>query len=141
MLLSMSGYGEASYQSDELKISIELRSVNNRYLKISLRTVEPYHLLEPEVERVIRKEVKRGTVQVGLRCHRRSAPGDYQINGVALRSYLEQIRRVLGEMSVPTQEDRLIQAALALPGVAPEPGIASLNLEEDWPMVERVLHQ
>ena len=44
MLCSMTGYGEASYQADDLHLSIELRSVNNRYLKVSLRagrTVQP----------------------------------------------------------------------------------------------------
>ena len=35
MLFSMTGYGEASYQSDLLNLTLELRSVNNRYLKVS----------------------------------------------------------------------------------------------------------
>src|SRR5579864_5580566 len=113
MLLSMTGYGEASFQSDDLGISIELRSVNNRYLKVSLRTVEPYHLLEPEFERVIRKTIKRGTVQAALRCQRRSAATDFEINGVALRSYLEQLRTVTNEMGVPIPIERLIGAVLA----------------------------
>jgi uncharacterized protein (TIGR00255 family) len=141
MLLSMTGFGEASYQSDDLSIGIELRAVNNRYLKVSLRTVEPYHLLEPEFERVIRKSIKRGTVQVALRCQRRAAPTDFQLNRVALRSYLGQLRSTMTEMNLPVQEDRLVAAALALPGVAPEPGIASLNLEEDWHKFEGALNQ
>src|ERR1051326_311029 len=141
MLLSMTGYGEAAFQSDDLGVSIELRSVNNRYLKVSLRTSEPYHLLEPEFERTIRKAVKRGTVQVGLRCHRKAAPSDFQINGVALRSYLDQLKALAAEMSMPIAGDRLVAAALALPGVAPEPGVASLNLEDDWPKIQQVLHQ
>jgi len=140
MLLSMTGYGEASFQSDDLSIAIELRSVNNRYLKVSLRTLEPYHLLEPEFEKAIRKSVKRGTVQVGLRCQRRSAPADYQINALALRSYLDQLRHVAADMNLPVQDSGLLGAALALPGVTPEPGIASLNLEDDWSKIERVLN-
>jgi uncharacterized protein (TIGR00255 family) len=141
MLLSMTGYGEASFQSDDLSISIELRSVNNRYLKVSLRTVEPFHLLEPEFEKAIRKSVKRGTVQVGLRCQRQAAPSDYQLNAVAVRSYLEQLRRVAIEMNLTVKEEHLMGATLALPGVAPEPGFASLNLEDDWPKIEKVLQQ
>ena len=52
MLLSMTGYGEARYQSDQLSLSIELRALNNRYLKVSLRAADPYHLLEAEFEKV-----------------------------------------------------------------------------------------
>ncbi len=94
MLLSMTGYGEAAYQSDTLTLAVELRALNNRYLKVSLRATEPYNLLEPEFEKVIRKTIRRGTVQVHLRCQRQSSPQDFQINAVALRSYLAQLRPV-----------------------------------------------
>src|SRR5579885_3533475 len=91
VLFSMTGYGEASYQSDALNLAIELRAVNNRYLKVSLRAAEPYNLLEAEFEKVIRRTVRRGTIQVHLRCQRQLAPQDFQINAVALRSYLDQL--------------------------------------------------
>src|SRR5438132_9406937 len=90
----MTGFGEARYQSDSLQLSIELRALNNRYLKVSLRAVDPYHLLEPEFEKVIRRFVRRGTLQVHLRCERHAAPQDFRINTVALQSYLTQLRGV-----------------------------------------------
>ena len=49
----MTGYGEAHYQSDAITLAIELRALNNRYLKVSVRAADPYHLLEPEFEKVI----------------------------------------------------------------------------------------
>jgi uncharacterized protein (TIGR00255 family) len=141
MLLSMTGFGEASYHSDELRIGIELRAVNNRYLKVSLRATEPYHLLEPEFERVIRRQVKRGTIQVNLRCQRRFAPQEFQINATALKSYLDQLRGIARESQLPVRPEHLMQSVLALPGVAPEPGLASVDLEGDLPIVERVLEE
>ena len=56
----MTGYGEASHQSDLLNLTLELRSVNNRYLKVSVRATEPYNLLEAEFEKVIRRTIRRG---------------------------------------------------------------------------------
>src|SRR6516162_1128102 len=85
VLLSMTGYGEARYTSEPVKVTIELRALNNRYLKVSLRATEPYHLLEPEFEKVIRRSVRRGTLQVHLRLERQAAPQDFRINVVALR--------------------------------------------------------
>src|SRR5882672_7003682 len=96
VLFSMTGYGEASYQSDLLNLTIELRSVNNRYLKITLRAAEPYNLLEAEFEKVV-----RGTIQVHMRCQRQFAPQDFQINAVALRSYLTQLRPLCAELKLP----------------------------------------
>ncbi|HEY7327440.1 MAG TPA: YicC/YloC family endoribonuclease, partial [Gemmataceae bacterium] len=97
MLCSMTGYGEASYQTDDLHLSIELRSVNNRYLKVSLRAGEPYNLLESEFEKVIRRLVRRGTIQVHLRCQRQFSAGDFQINAAALQGYVQQVR----ELTIP----------------------------------------
>src|SRR5438270_8650357 len=92
----MTGYGEADFQSETLSLAIELRALNNRYLKVSVRAPEPYYLLEPEFEKVIRRVVKRGTIQVHLRCQRQFATQDFQINATALRSYLGQLK-ALGE--------------------------------------------
>src|SRR5262252_8212151 len=96
----MTGYGDASFQSDALNLAIELRAVNNRYLKVSLRASEPYNLLEAEFEKVIRRTVKRGTIQVHLRCQRQSSPQDFQINGTALRSYYQQLSGLAEKMGL-----------------------------------------
>jgi uncharacterized protein (TIGR00255 family) len=140
-VLSMTGYGEARFHSDALSLSIELRALNNRYLKVTLRTSDPYHLLEPEFERVIRRTVRRGTIQVHCRVDKLAAAGDFRINAVALRSYVEQLRAAAGELGLRGREDVLLGQALGLPGVVPEPGASSGHLEEDWPAIEPVLVQ
>jgi len=139
VLLSMTGFGEARYQSDALTLAIELRAVNNRYLKVTLRAPEPYHLLEPEFEKVIRQKVRRGTVQVHLRCERQYAPQDFRVNVVALRSYLGQVRGVCQELGL--SPETVLGQVLALPGVVPEPGNTPLALEDDWPLFQRVLEE
>src|SRR5947209_19718995 len=99
----MTGYGEARYQSDALTLSIELLALNNRYLKVSVRAADPYHLLEPEFEKIIRRVVRRGTLQVHLRCERQTEAHEYRINPVALRSYLTQVRTVCDELGASAQ--------------------------------------
>jgi uncharacterized protein (TIGR00255 family) len=141
VLFSMTGYGEASYQSDALNLAIELRAVNNRYLKVSLRAAEPYNLLEAEFEKVIRRTVRRGTIQVHLRCQRQLAPQDFQVNAVALRSYLDQLRDVCEGLRLPDGGQALLAQVLALPGVVPEPASAGFRLEEEWPVMEQVLEK
>ncbi len=135
----MTGYGEARYQSDALSLSIELRALNNRYLKVSVRAADPYHLLEPEFEKVIRRCVRRGTLQVHFRCERQAAPQDFRINTVALRSYLTQLQAAAADLELPDRGQALFAQVLALPGVVPEPGNLSIQVEEDWPVIERVL--
>src|SRR5207249_3825646 len=132
VLLSMTGYGEAHYQSDTLNLAIEVRALNNRYLKVSVRAPEPYNLLESEFEKVIRRTVRRGTLQVFLRCDRQHAPQDFRINVTALRSYLAQLRGASSELGldgVPAVWGAVVGQVLTLPGVVPEPGSGTFDLE------------
>src|SRR5262249_32431264 len=122
-------------------LSIELRALNNRYLKVSLRAAEPYNLLEPEFEKVVRRTVRRGTLQVHLHLHRQPSSQDFQVNAVALRSYLSQLRPLCQELGLRDNAEGLLGQVLALPGVVPEPGSTVLRLEEEWPLVERVLEE
>jgi uncharacterized protein (TIGR00255 family) len=137
----MTGYGEARHQSDSLTVAIELRALNNRYLKVSVRAADPYHLLEPEVEKVIRRTIRRGTLQVHLRCDRQYTAQDFRINPVALRSYITQLRGVADELGLRDRGDVLLAQAMTLPGVVPEPGNTVLALHDDWPLLQRVLEE
>jgi uncharacterized protein (TIGR00255 family) len=141
VLCSMTGYGDASYQSDDLQVAVELRAVNNRYLKVTLRAGEPYNLLEAEFEKVVRRTVRRGAIQVHLRCQRKVSPQDFQINSVALRSYLDQLNAICKELSLPDRGASLLSQALTLPGVVPEPATSGFRMDEEWPVLERVLEQ
>jgi uncharacterized protein (TIGR00255 family) len=141
VLYSMTGYGDASYSSDALQLAVELRAVNNRYLKVTVRALEPYNLLEPEVEKVVRRTVKRGTIQVHLRCQRQFAAQDFQVNATALRSYVTQVRGLAEQLGLADGGTSLLPQVLALPGVVPEPASVSLKLDDEWPILERVLEQ
>src|SRR5947209_20394495 len=138
----MTGHGEARGQCDALHVAVEVRSVNNRYLKLMLRAPEPYNLLEAEVERVVRRHVRRGTLQVQLRVERPHQLQDYRINEMALRSYASQVRAACEAMGLPLPSaGELVGHLLALPGVAPEAGVAASPAETDWPLIERVLDE
>jgi uncharacterized protein (TIGR00255 family) len=137
----MTGYGEARHQSDLLSLSVELRALNNRYLKVSLRAPDPYHLLEAECEKLIRRNVKRGTIQVHLRCDRQSAAEDFRINTVALASYVRQVQEVGKLLGLPEIGAALLPQVVMLPGVVPEAAGRTHQLRDDWPIIEKVLQQ
>jgi uncharacterized protein (TIGR00255 family) len=137
----MTGYGEARCQGDRLSLSVELRALNNRYLKVSLRAPDPYHLLEAEFEKVIRKTVKRGTIQVHLRCEHQAAADDFRINPIALASYVQQVRDTCKQLDISDHTQVLMSQVLMLPGVVPEAASRSHQLHDDWPIIEKVLQE
>jgi uncharacterized protein (TIGR00255 family) len=135
----MTGFGEARSQSDGLTVAVELRALNNRYLKLSIRANEPYNLLEPEIEKVLRRTLKRGTVQVQLRVQRQQHAEDFRLNPVAVRAYIEQLRSLDRELSLGGAGGAA--SVLALPGVVIEPDLNQNDPGQDWIAVEPVLEQ
>src|SRR5262249_21791172 len=118
----MTGFGEARSQGENLTLSVEVRTVNNRYLKVSVRGSDPYPMLEPELEKLVRKYVRRGTVTIHVRCDRQVRGTDFALNVVALRSYLEQVKAVSDQIGWQVPMSAPLGQILALPRGAPQPG-------------------
>lgn len=140
MLLSMTGFGEAQMERHGLTIAIEVRAVNNRYLKVSVRGSEPYPMLEPELEKSVRKFIRRGTVTIHIRCIRAFRDADVLINSVALISYLNQIKQACRVSQNDDLLPHLVPAILSLPSVIPEPsGASGRPSDEEFASVEETL--
>jgi uncharacterized protein (TIGR00255 family) len=133
----MTGFGEAHRQADGVAVVVEVRTINNRYFKLTLKCGEGYSLLEPEIESVVRQQIRRGTVQVSLRIDRVRGSEDYQLNQAVLSNYRRQLRELsdqwhMGE-AVPLAQ------LLLLPGVVIENPTSPAEAEEEWPLVRETL--
>jgi uncharacterized protein (TIGR00255 family) len=139
LLLSMTGHGEAHRQADGLAVAVEVRTVNNRYFKLSLRSSEGYAALEPQVEAVVRQHVRRGSIQLNLQVARDAAANEYRLNEAVLNGYLQQLSSLSGH-SLESQMSALPHL-LALPGVVREPAAHPDRLEAEWPTIEGALNE
>ena len=135
----MTGFGEARFESDALALAVEVRAVNNRHLKVSVRGSEPYPMLEPELEKIVRKYIRRGTILVHVRCERNYRPQDFRINAIALRAYIEQVHEVCADMGWGDRASHLLSQVLALPGVTQEPGDMGRPADAEMEAVEKTL--
>ena len=64
MIRSMTGYGSASGSCEGMKISVELKSVNNRYLDCSVRLPRSLLFAEEAVKAAVQSHISRGKVDV-----------------------------------------------------------------------------
>ncbi|MCA9101043.1 MAG: YicC/YloC family endoribonuclease [Pirellulales bacterium] len=137
MLLSMTGYGEAHQTEGGLTVVAEVRAVNSRHFKLSVRAGERYSALEPRIEAVVRETIRRGTVQVSVRVTRLKAAEDYAINVTALSSYRDQLEKLHDRWHVP--ENVTVESLLMLPGVVDEQTTQPVDADADWPVIEAAL--
>lgn len=134
----MTGIGEARLQDEQLTVHVEVRAVNNRHLKLTCRISDRYSALEPELERLVREHVRRGTVQVSVRVERPVRVEDYSLNLVALSSYRDQLRSWLGN----AEQGMDLSALLSLPGVVQDRAIPNGDDgHADWPILLGVVRQ
>ncbi len=125
----MTGFGEARLQDDRWTVTVEVRSVNNRHLKLMTKVSEPYTALEPELERLVRETVRRGTVNLQIRVERPRRAEDYRLNTVAFASYRDQLQALQSSPGTPID----IGAILALPGVVEDRRPPADDPHDDWP--------
>jgi uncharacterized protein (TIGR00255 family) len=137
MLLSMTGFGEAHRQHDTLTVAVELRTINSKYLKLNVRSPERYGAIEPKIEAVVRKQIRRGTVMINLRIDRARTPDEYRIDTDVLVGYRRQLDALHEQLHIA--ESVSLEALLALPGVVDEAAAVPVEAEEDWPLIAEAL--
>jgi len=126
MINSMTGYGEAQGEVDGVSYVVEIKTLNNRYFKTIVRLPELAAFLEEDIEKLLRKNMSRGTVNYVLRLKDTSANALFDINESALRAVVEKLSRAASSASVKGTVD--VGNLLNLPGiiqpVSPETEVA-----------------
>ena len=124
LIRSMTGFGAATAHDGSEACHVEIRSVNNRYFKASLRLAEALQPLEAEVELALRKRLARGSVTVRATLSESSASAAYEINDAALKTYVERVRAACPDAAEGTTGNITLDVAqlLSLPGVLLPPG-------------------
>ncbi len=146
VLLSMTGFGDSRRQSDRFAAAVEVRAVNNRYLKIVTKCPDSYASLESEIEKTIRETIARGTVTVTVRVDGLGAESPYVIDRRVLESYWRQLSEFQASLrnSAPSGATAGVSAPdlsqlLELPGVVSEKNAGADGRETDWPLIREAL--
>jgi len=124
MIKSMTGYGKASFKNDELSINMEIKTVNHRFLDISIRMPTAFLEYEEAIRKVIRSSIKRGKVDVfvtveNISLFEKQLLVDYQL----LEKYID----VLGEI----KQKYNVESAISLDHILRLPDIITIVEKEN----------
>ncbi|WP_145183048.1 YicC/YloC family endoribonuclease [Gimesia chilikensis] len=137
MLLGMTGFGSSTAENDRLSVQAEIRTVNNRYLKISTRYPDFYAKLGSQIEKLLRSAITRGTVNLTLRIDHLNRKSVYLLDDQVVQQYWEQLKKLTEECHLPLPDslDRL----LTLPGAVIDNDSRTHTPESDWPLIEEAI--
>ena len=127
MIVSMTGFGDATAERDGTHYAVEIRSLNNRFFKAVIKLPDNVSGLEPELETMLREQLGRGSITYILKTRSQSAEAAYLINTQALDAYLEQLQNLKTASKGNLNID--LGALLQLPGVCQEPRDESDEIE------------
>ena len=91
MIRSMTGFGASHREVDGSRFSVEIRSVNNKFLKTTVRLPDELSSLETELETKIGRRLNRGSVIVTVRWVEGGAAIAARIDTAAARASIEQL--------------------------------------------------
>ena len=116
MIKSMTGYGRAVETVNGREFTVELRSVNNRYLDCAVRIPRMLSFAEDAVKQAVKRSVSRGKVDVFISVH--SETGEevqVSLNQTVLEGYLKAMRQMVTDYAVT--DDISVSAVSRLPDV------------------------
>ncbi len=95
MIKSMTGYGRAKLSKDDREYQIEIKSVNHKYLDISVRIPKQLSYLEETIKKEIAKKVKRGKIDVFVTFENNSLEGkEIKINTELAKAYIDELKKL-----------------------------------------------
>ena len=102
MIKSMTGYGSAKGAVDDLTITVELKSVNNKFLDASIRMPRSFMFAEDAVKSAVQRHISRGKIDVFVNVDTSEAKGmKVKVNETLLKGYIEAIGHIPDEYSLP----------------------------------------
>lgn len=137
VIRSMTGFGEASTEFEGVHYYLEVRSLNNKYFKCSMRLADELQTLEPEIESELRRRLNRGTITVIAKVHGMDEAAAMSINHRALDRYIDQLQasKHAGNGTLRFDAGTL----LALPGVLQPASDDEARIENARVAVKRML--
>ncbi|MCP4683942.1 MAG: YicC family protein [bacterium] len=130
---SMTGFGRAEQNSRLGRFTVEIASVNNRFLESSIRLPRPFGALETQIREQVTAAVSRGKVNLSVNLvEPEDAPDKALINMAAAKAYYRQLRQLRKDLGL--KDDIAIRDLLLLPEVTrPE------RVEPDLETVQKLL--
>ncbi len=137
MAKSMTGFGAAKPTSNRYAVETEIRSLNNRYLKVRVHAPGALSILEAEIENFIRSRLSRGAVDVWIKVTDITPAEAFRLDETLVQRYREFAEKLAGEMGVPGVLE--VKDILALPGVVTNIGQDSDVVSDVKPLVLKSL--
>ena len=115
MIQSMTGFGKATGNFQNKKITIEIKSLNSKNLDVFVRIPHVYKSKEIELRKAISSNLDRGKVECSISIESSGVHSSSSLNTDVIKSYYEQLIIVSDELNLP--KENILQTLMRMPDV------------------------
>lgn len=134
MLASMTGFARASVTTNDTTYTLEVRALNGKYFKSTIKLPEQLACYEPKIEQLLRENLIRGTIVFALRARDNSEMAAIDVNTGAIKGYLHALQNFIQDQQGKNVVIDL-SYILTLPGVCQYPEPDPAKLEQQWTVI------
>ena len=116
MTHSMTGFGKSEVTIGHLHVNIEIRSLNSKFLDLTLKIPTVFKEIDSSLRSVIKNELKRGKIELAIHYEKINSSSKITINKEQLKNYYNQLKEISAELNNQNNED-FMGYALKLPEV------------------------
>jgi len=135
MLQSMTGFGKATGQFQNKKITIELKSLNSKNLDIYARIPSEYKQFEIELRKIIGANLDRGKVECTINIESNGALNDGLLNKDLIKSYYQQTKQIADDLNLSIE--KMLPTLMKMPDVFSTPQIEVSK--DEWNTFKTIL--
>jgi len=140
MIKSMTGFGQCTVNTGEVQITVEVKSLNSKFLDLNLRLAKQFSEKELELRNVVAEKLERGKVSLSidyLKTGRQEIRQTY--NETLFVAYFNELKKLAGKVNLSSDE-ALFQLALNSPDVVQ--GAAKEELDSaEWDRVNQLVQE
>ena len=134
MIKSMTGYGKAIAETQQKKITIEIKSLNSKQLDLNTKMPWLYKEKEPEIRNLVSQFLDRGKIDLSVYFDILEDEGIPVINKSIVKNYYKQLKEIAGELNVNV-DDQILPIIMRLPDSlkTEKPELP----EDEWELVKK----
>ncbi|WP_263696090.1 YicC/YloC family endoribonuclease [Bacillus thuringiensis] len=137
MICSMTGFGRSKVENDTFQITVEMKSVNHRFLEMSIRLPKQMMVFEDKIRKIIAEQVRRGRIEVSI-----SITGEglverkLSVNWSLLEQYQSIMEDIKGKFQL--QDSITLEQLMAMPEVTAIEEVENVNEQFENSLYEAV---
>lgn len=134
MIKSMTGYGKAIAETQQKKITIEIKSLNSKQFDLITKLPWLYKEKEPEIRNLVSQKLGRGKIDLSVYCDIIEDEGIPVINKAIVKNYFNQMKEIADELNI-TIDNHILSTIMKLPDAlkTEKPELP----EEEWNLVRQ----